>query len=54
LEEIVDRTSPARIKERTTEHVRTHPLGWGAGAFATGFLSSLFLVRKFKEARQGW
>jgi hypothetical protein len=49
LEEIVYRTSPAHIKHRAIEHVRTHRMAWGLGVFAVGLGASFVLVRKLRN-----
>jgi hypothetical protein len=44
LQEIIDRASPAQLKERADKHFRAHPYSWVFGALGGGFISALFLM----------
>jgi hypothetical protein len=48
LGEIAYRTSPARLKRKATEHVRTHKLGWGLTAIGGGVLGGFWLRRRLR------
>jgi hypothetical protein len=50
VQEIGYRLSPAYMKTRVKEQISTHPVGWSLAAVATGFVSALFLKRKFSKA----
>lgn len=53
LKEVAYRASPARIKDRTVEHIRTHPYQWSLLALAGGLLGSHLVRRKFSRALAG-